>query len=440
MLSTGYRQLAYQSTTEPNHEDTPRRRTGAHGLKDRLANIVSMHIPNGFSVPNSQVLQSRDSQLPLDLVDNNDIEGMSDHFGLLSLGELEQQAGDHKQGLCSITPDIDKTTLFSSIGDSLVGTSYTLEDCDQILTCIASDDENLYVGVYGLPFVFKIVKVPFEQSRNCINVVNLHLKLLDSTDLIPSAICLNTTQGQTTKIYVIGNTTTPLNLLGCFSADGQLIAQTRKYDYQRYLAMDLDCDGNPIVACATSSDSPSAEICKLTPHFERRIFSITLRRGETFYRPEWLARSCAGGRCWASVVRCNQAANETTRRVFAFPGAQPDAGVGVAARSPKEWLQVVSWNFDSFKAGTLVALDAEHLLCLDVERRSLALITWPAEQSGVSLQRLTKPGQRTIDLVCAVPATDGATPHALFASDGDIFKFVPATPHLPSLTAEYECG
>ncbi|VDD82896.1 unnamed protein product [Mesocestoides corti] len=433
MLNSRLREPAYCGLTENAPTDVPRRRLKPTTIKDRIASIVSIHIPSGSS-NNDHFFRSKNSQWKVDLVEDYDFTNMNDHFGLLSLGKVEEQIGDNKSDLCHITKVFDRNTLFSSINDSLQDSTYKLDTSDCVLTCIASDSNFIYIAIQNLPFIFKIDLIPpnliceSPKEQRGMSVTKLHLRTSESTELIPSSICLRSVQGETKEVYVIGYSQTDnvsSHLLACFSTDGHLVAQTRKHSYRRYLALDVDTDGCLLMACSSDPENTSGvplttQICKLTPYFERRIFSITMRKGETHYFPEWITKSCARGQCWASVGRWDNASQTVSRRLFSFPGVQPKCEIDGNVRSPKEWLRVISWNFDSFPAGPIFALDSEHLLAIDTERTSLALIAWPMEQESANLQRLTKPSNRKIDHFC-VSTTLNST--AFFSSGGDIFKF-----------------
>lgn len=434
MLISGLREPVYRGITEDAPVDVPKRRPTARSLKDRLANIVSVYVPNGSS-QDSSLLSSRDSQLKHDLVDDGDVAHMNDRFGLLSLGDLESQMEAERPELCHISPQLDRATLFASVSYELQNSNLTLNLSDFVISCVAIDDTYLYFGVQSLPFLFKLQTSAFNSYQGGqIQIAKIQLKTAESLDLIPSRVCVNGSHGEAKELYVIGTTLQDeslMHLIACYSPDGRLVAQTRKYPYQRYLAIDVDVDGNLLLGCTSISTTDpdsvsSSQICKLTPHFERRIFSITMRKGAAFYCPDGITKSSLRGQCWASVSRWEGESNRTTRRVFAFPGVQPDSEAdSETPRSPKEWLQVISWNFESFSPGSIFALDSQHLLAVDVEQRSLALITWPEGQKSASLQRITKPGDRRIDNLCVSSNTH--PPAAYFTSEGDIFRFVPAT-------------
>ena len=433
MLMSGLREPVYRGITEDAPVDTPRRRPTARSLKNRIANIVSMYVPNGSPRDNS-IFTTRDAQLKQDLVDDNDVAHMNDRFGLLSLGDLENQIGYDKDSLCHITPQMDKSTLFASVSYELQDSNYSITLSDFIISCMATNGTSLYFGVQNLPFLFKIQTATFNSFQGGqVPVSKIHLKTAESIDLIPSTICLKESHGETKEIYVIGTSQLEgslMHLLACYSLDGALVAQTRKYPYRRYLAIDIDVDGNVLLGCTSMSTDGSdsmtdSQICKLTSHFERRIFSITVRKSGTFYCPDCLTKSSVRGQCWATMSRWESETSQTMRRVFAFHGVQPDSEADTeVVRSPKEWLQVISWNFESFSPGSVYALDSQRLLAVDVEQRSLALITWPEGQKSAILQRITKPGERKIDNLCV---SNTYPPTAYFSSEGDIFHFIPAT-------------
>nr|CDS22566.1 expressed conserved protein [Echinococcus granulosus] len=391
MLISGLREPVYRGITEDAPVVVPQRRPMARSLKDRITNIVSMYVPNGSS-HESSLFSSRNSQLRHDLVDDSDVAHMNDHFGLLSLGELENQAETGKPELCHIVPLIDKNTLSTSILDELQNSAYSVKPSDFIISCMATDSIYLYFGVQGLPFLFKLETALFNSSfERQYPVTKIHLKTAEAVDLIPSKICLKDSHGETSEVYVIGTSLlgdSLVHLLACYSIDGRLVVQTRKYPYQRYLAIYIDTDGNVLLGCTSYSTddanpTSNAQICKLTPHFERRIFSVTLRKGATSYCPDWITKSCVRGQCWASVSRWDSETNKMVRRIFAFPGVQPDCeSEGETVRSPKEWLHVISWNFECFSAGSVFALDSQRLLAIDVEQKCFALITWPEGQKG----------------------------------------------------------
>ncbi|KAL5112973.1 hypothetical protein TcWFU_009633 [Taenia crassiceps] len=440
MLISGLREPAYREISEDAPMVVPQRRPMTRCLKDRIANIVSMYVPNGSS-HESPLFSSKNSQLKHDLVDDSDVAHMNDYFGLLSLGELENQVESGKPELCHIIPHVGRSTLAKSILNELQDSAYSISSSDFVISCMATDSIYLYFGVQGLPFLFKLETVlfnsPFERPYP---VTKIHLKTAESVNLIPSKVCLKSCHGETSEIYVIGSAlleSSLVHLLACYSTDGRLIAQTRKYSYQRYRVIDVDNDGNILLGCMSqsiedASPTSNAQICKLTPHFERRIFSVTLRKGTTFYHPEWITRSCVRGQCWASVSRWDNETKRMVRRIFAFPGIQPDCeSEGEVVRSPKEWLHVTSWNFEGFSAGSVFALDSQRLLAIDANQKSLALITWPEGQKGVSLQRLTKPGSRKIDYFCA---SNTYPPVAYLASEGDIFSFVPPAVNSTTVT------
>ncbi|VDM19157.1 unnamed protein product [Hydatigera taeniaeformis] len=432
MLISGLREPVYREITEDAPMVVPQRRPMVRSLKDRITNIVSMYVPNGSS-HESPLFASKNSQLKHDLVDDNDVAHINDHFGLLSLGELENQVESGKSGLCHIVPFIDKGTLVTSILNELQNSAYTISPSDFVISCMATDSIYLYFGVQSLPFLFKFEIALLNTSlERPYPVTKIHLKTAESVDLIPSKVCLKSCRNETSEFYVIGTAqleASLIHILACYSIDGRLIAQTRKYLYQRYLAIDVDTDGNILLGCTSRSidddaNHPSnAQICKLTPHFERRIFSVTLRKGSTSYCPDWITRSCVQGQCWASVSRWDSETKRMVRRIVAFPGVQPECeSEGEVVRSPKEWLHVTSWSFEVFSAGSVFALDSQRLLTIDAEQRSLAMITWTEGQKGVSLQRLTKPGARKIDHFCV---SNTYPPVAYLASEGDIFTFIP---------------
>lgn len=441
MLVSGSRGPAYQEIAEDEPVDVPRRRPKTRNLKDRFTNIVSMYVPKG---PDSDT-----SQLKYDLVEDGDVTQMNDHFGLLSLGELENKVDPGRSDLYHITPQIDRGSLFTSVTNALRDSNYRIDLANFKISCLATDGAYLYFGVESLPFLFKLDTAVFnslENSGPC-SVKKIRLKTAQSIDLIPAKLSLNDSRGETSEIYVIGTSLldgSVVHLLVCFSIDGKVIAQTKKYPYERYLAIDVDFDGNLLLGCTSQpigeADGRSvSQICKLTPHFERRIFSITMRKAGASYCPDWLTRSCVRGYCWASVSRSEDETRRTVRRIFAFPGAQPDsdAQVGEPTRSPKEWLQVISWNFDTFSTGSVLALDSERLLAMDFERKSLALITWPEGQNSASLQRITKTANRQIDHISAARV---GPPVAYFSSEGDIFKFVPSALGATAVTTLSSCS
>ncbi|VDO00541.1 unnamed protein product [Rodentolepis nana] len=430
MLVSGRREPAYQGISELEPADLPQRRPMGRNLKERITNIVSMYVPNGQNLVNNQ--------LRYDLVDDWDDAQLNSHFGLLSLGELENKLDSTKPELCHITPQIDRDSLFTSVIDEFQNTSYHVDLASFNISCLATDGTHIYFGVGSLPFLFKLNAVDSNTGKR--SVTKIHLKTDQNVDLIPVKICLNCDSGE---IYVIGTTLfegSTKHLLACYSKEGNLIAQTKKYPYKRYLAIDIDFDGNLLLGCISQSTEESnakssSQICKLTPHFERRIFSITMRKAGTSYCPDGLTKSCVRDQCWASVCRWDDETKRTVRRIFAFPSTPPHSDQihqeDESTLSPKKWLQVISWNFESFSAGSVFALDSQHLLSLDVEQKSLALITWPEGQDNASLQRLTKPGNRKIDHICAAFAHP---PVAYFSSDGDIFKLVLASIEVPTLT------
>nr|CDS30517.1 expressed conserved protein [Hymenolepis microstoma] len=431
MLVSGRREPAYQGISELEPADLSQRRPRGRNLKDRITNIVSMYVPNGQNLVNPQ--------LKYDLVDDWDGAQMNSHFGLLSLGEMENKLDSTKPELCHITPQIDRNSLFTSVIDEIQNPNYHVDLPSFTISCLATDGTYIYFGIEGLPFLFKLNAVDLSIGKRA--VAKIHLKTDQNVDLIPMKICLNS---DASEIYVIGTTLfegSIKHLLACFSKDGHLIAQTKKYSYKRYLAIDIDFDGNLLLGCISQSTEESnakcsSQICKLTPHFERRIFSITMRKSGTSYCPDGLAKSCVRDQCWASVCRWDNETKRTVRRIFAFPSAPPHSDQlhhqeDESTLSPKKWLQVISWNFESFSAGSVFALDSQHLLSLDFEQKSLALITWPEGQDNASLQRLTKPGNRKIDHFCAAFAYP---PVAYFSSDGDIFKFVLASLEVPTLS------
>ncbi|KAL7062078.1 hypothetical protein AAHC03_0435 [Spirometra sp. Aus1] len=429
-----FREPVYQGIAEtPGSEyamerPVARRPPLGRSLKDRLTNIVSMHVPSNqpFLSP------SRNLKVKEELVEEGGMDGVNDRFGLLTLHNNENN--ETHEGLCEITAQLDKNTLFKAVVEALQSENIDLPQQKCVVACMAFDQNSLYVCVEGVPYVFKIPTASLPRSKFDLSMDKIHLKLPDSLELLPSALCLKQSQNETRELFIIGQTRSPtsdvsFNLLACFSPDGRHIAQTRKYPYHRFVAIDIDCDGNLLLSCAAGPEgTPAAQICKLTSHFERRIFSITMRRDQTIYQPQWITKTSTGGQCWASVSRTeldsSPLGEDEKRRIFAFPGCQPVDSSGVP-RSPKEWLRVISWNFDDFAAGEIAALDAEHLLAVDTEKRSLALITWRADEPSPNLQRIIKPSDRTIDFICTSTSLPEVVsrPVAYLVSQGDIYKF-----------------
>ncbi|VDL96519.1 unnamed protein product [Schistocephalus solidus] len=429
-----FREPVYQGVAESPTSDyvmerpVARRPPLGRSLKDRLTNIVSMHVPSNqpFLSP------SRNLKVKEELVEEGGMDGTNDRFGLLTLHNNENN--ENHEGLCEITAQLDKNTLFKAVEEALHSENVDLPQQKCVVASMTFDQNFLYICVEDVPYVFKIPTTSLPRSKLGLSLDKVYLKLPDSLELLPSALCLKQTQNETRELFIIGQTRSAtsnvsFNMLVCFSPEGRLIAQTRKYPYRRFVAIDIDCDGNPLLSCAAGPEgTPAAQICKLTPHFERRIFSITMRRDQTIYQPQWITKTSTGGQCWASVSRVeldtSALGEDEKRRIFSFPGCQPVDSSDLP-RSPKEWLRVISWNFDEFAAGAIAALDAEHLLAVDTERRSLALITWRTDEPSPNLQRIIKPSDRTIDFVC----TSASLPEvasgsvAFFVSQGDIYKF-----------------
>ncbi|VDN37438.1 unnamed protein product, partial [Dibothriocephalus latus] len=282
-----FREPVYQGIAEPPSSDyamerpVARRPPLARSLKDRLTNIVSMHVPSNqpYLSPN------RNLKVKAELIEEGGMDGVNDRFGLLTLHPNENN--ETHEGLCEITAQLDKSGLSKAVEEALLSENIDLPPEKCVVSCMTFDRNSLYICVEGIPYVFKTPIASLPLSKQGLSMDKVHLKLPGSLELLPSALCLKQIQNETCELFVIGQARSPtsdvsLNMLVCFSPDGRLIAQTRKYPFRRFVAIDIDGDGNPLLSCAAGPEgTPAAQICKLTPHFERRIFSITMRRDQT---------------------------------------------------------------------------------------------------------------------------------------------------------------
>lgn len=458
-----YHQPAYQSImtsdlTEDNNQadyfppypQPAQRRSKPRNLKDRLSKIVSMYVPSTNSTPAHYIGPVRKSELEVQLVGESDASNDTDRFGLLSLGGSLTDTihtDISSKGPHRINRILDGKQFIASVG-TVLSDAQGVDPQVNKMSCIDADGQQLYIGLDSLPYIFVI---PISHAANgslCDHLMTVRLTLPGVGDVVPEEVKLKPLScSSSPEFYVIGRVMSlstkeqpqeTCYVLACFRLDGQLIAKTKLFNYPRYSSFDVDNDGNLLIACAmlqangSTGNVPAAQVCKLTAHFERRVFSITMAKGQTMYTPEWVSRTAAGGCCWASVsrhARQGDMQRDTTagsvpgRRLLAFPGSDPQAN-GNKKRSPKEWLQVVSWEFEDFTPGRLAVYDASRLLVLDSRLGSLACVTWPSDQPTAKLQRITRPSSRSIDLLCSTYRNACTTPTVYLVSSGDVFSFI----------------
>nr|CAH8841414.1 unnamed protein product [Trichobilharzia regenti] len=389
-----------------------KRRPFSKSLRSRLNHIVSMYIPGNNPVENR--------------LDGNDES--ADHAGLLSSNELKVDF--------SLTKDndiYDIKLLYSS---------------EKIIQSIM---ENV-----KLSDKYSIEKrYPSQKSGgNSIFKGYVHLHTPGIGNIFPVELCSHSAKPDHTVLYVVGtvqkseSVTAKQNwILAKFDTSGQLLARSRVYPYQRYSGLSVDTnDGQLLLACPSINESGSpynntttnncndspGQICKLTPGFERRIFSITMGKESVFYKPNYVTQETAGHCCWASVERFAQGKENTenqhqpTRRLLAFPGRQPN---GEVKQSARDWLHTYSWDFADLKPGRITAFDADRLLVIDSETGTLSYITWPSDQEKPSLYRITRPSSKPIRLLYSVynnsqvGLSDAQTKVAYFVAGSSIFSF-----------------
>ncbi|VDP99212.1 unnamed protein product [Trichobilharzia regenti] len=421
-----------------------KRRPFSKSLRSRLNHIVSMYIPGNNPVENR--------------LDGNDES--ADHAGLLSSNELKMDFSLTKDNdIYDIKLLYSSEKIIQSIMDNVkLSDKYSIGESMKI-TCLAADHKTIFIGLERLPYVFLISSEKNDTTSqksggNSIFKGYLHLHTPGIGNIFPVELCSHSTKPDHTVLYVVGtvqkseSVTVKQNwILAKFDTSGQLLARSRVYPYQRYSGLSVDTnDGQLLLACPSINESGSpynntttnkcndspGQICKLTPGFERRIFSITMGKESVFYKPNYVTQETAGHCCWASVERFAQGKENTenqhqpTRRLLAFPGRQPN---GEVKQSARDWLHTYSWDFADLKPGRITAFDADRLLVIDSETGTLSYITWPSDQEKPSLYRITRPSSKPIRLLYSVynnsqvGLSDAQTKVAYFVAGSSIFSF-----------------
>ncbi|KAF8569708.1 hypothetical protein P879_02328 [Paragonimus westermani] len=419
----------------------------------RLNNIVSMYIPSTSTERETE--KQSDEHVKL-----LSTEGQKMEFNVVKYEELYDIKLLH-----------NGDSLMRSIADALSTPLTNSSGKPRNVTSVAADQYTIYVGIEELPYVFllKTTNDKPETNKNDLETGNdsnsikgyIQLYVPRVGDLVPQEICVYSPSPESTIMYIVGWVKVVTDdvtcgtekrwLLAKFSLTGQHIARTPVYSYQRYSGLAVDTsDGKLLLACPqlslpetgvkTEGTEPTevmtaGQLCKLTPGFERRVFSVTMGNDLANYRPDFVAQESAGRCCWASVQRASRtemAKDGDTerpkigRRLFAFPGRQ----IGYEGkRSPREWLHVASWDFAELNPGRIAAFDASRLLVVDASSGTLSYITWPDGQDKPTLHRITRPGSKPISLVCSTyHATDNEQnrppPTAYFVAGTSIYSFL----------------
>lgn len=400
-------------------DDKVRRRPFGQNLRNRLNTIVSMYIPSQASVERK-----------------ND-ESTCEHAELLSATDAKVDLAPKMfDELYSIQLLYSGEDLVRSIVEGIGTPMSTSTGTTRKITSIAADDHTLYACLEELPYVFLLKAHLESQVRELDGTLRrkelspikgyIQLHVPGIGDLVPQELSVYSPTPESTVMYIVGwvriivdpkNYTTEKRwLLAKFSLAGQHLARTPVYSYQRYSGVAIDThDGSLLLAfpqlkeqSTNSHDCTTAQLCKLTQGFERRIFSVTMGNNVATYRPDFVSQESAGRFCWASVQRTprsdgTQATNEqvtsTSRRLFSFPGRQLEGGE--KKQSAREWLQVMSWDFADLTPGRIVAFDADRLLVVDANTGSLSYVTWQQGHDRPTLHRITRPHSKPISLICS---------------------------------------
>lgn len=442
--------LVYQGLTANEELEAVRRRPLKSKLS-RLGHIVSMYIP---SVSSSDRKEDKESGEHTELLSTN------------SMTRSEFRTSEYDQlydfKLLYSGENLVKS-IVESVGTPLVASSGQVRH----ITTIAADQHTIYVALEDLPYIFllktqhdhntldTIHAEPGSESSPIKGYIQLHVPRVG--DLVPQELSVHSPSPESTVMYIVGwvrvlkdkhtYSTDKRWLLAKFSLTGQHLSRTPLHRYQRYSGLSVDTiDGRLLLTCPNLGEPPSngkvcsdsaviGQVCKLTPNFDRRVFSITMGNEAAVYRPDFITQECAGHCCWASVERSartqltvpSDGKPMLSRRLFAFPGRQRVGGEKV---SPRVWLHVVSWDFAELNPGRITAFDAAHLLVIDATTGSLSYVTWEDEDDKPVLHRITRPGSRPIRLICstyhaALGQNEGNhSPTAYFVSGDSIFSFL----------------
>ncbi|CAH8511762.1 unnamed protein product [Schistosoma intercalatum] len=413
-----------------------RRRPFGKSLRNRLNHIVSMYIPGNNPIENRLV----------------GIDETTDHTGLLSSNESKlgfpSTKDDELYDIKLIYPGdqlIKGILRYASLPDT-----FSPNESPKI-TCLAADHKIIYIGLENLPYIFLISaesndwddqnyhKFESNHYKGC-----LHLHSSGVGNILPHELCAHSTKTNHTFLYIVGTIQTDNMkeekkwILAKFDLNGQQIARSRTYSYQRYSGLSVDTnDDHLLLACpsinevnSSNIDSPG-QICKLTPGFERRVFSITMGKESVFYKPNYVTQETAGHCCWASVERILYSTENTeniyqpTRRLLAFPGRQP---IGELKQSAREWLHAYSWDFADLRPGRITAFDADRLLVIDAENGTLSYITWVNNEEKPNLYRITRPSTKPIRLLYSTYnskclSNESSKNVAYFVAGSSIFSF-----------------
>ncbi|TPP64861.1 hypothetical protein FGIG_00777 [Fasciola gigantica] len=434
-----------------------KRRPFGSALRSRLNNIVSMYVPSTSS-PVSQAEAEVD-----------------EHTELLSSTDAKpDQSTNKSDDLYSIRLIYTGDVLIKCIRNEANVSSFLPNEQSPEVAAVAADSHTIYLCLDQVPYVF-LLKTPEADSVHTVNECAnrdtadpspikgfIHLTVPGIGDLVPRELCVHAPTSETRVLYTVGwvlptgvekSSSVDLRkrqwLLAKFSLTGQFLARTRIYSYQRYSGITVDStDGKLLLACPIISNSHSVngheitkeivensagQLCKLTPGFERRVFSVTMGNDLAVYRPDYVSQESAGRCCWASVQRTSRANENSSdnnqdsakmavsRRLFAFPGRQLE---GTDKRSPREWLHVMSWDFADLNPGRISTFDADRLLVVDATTGTLSYITWPDNRDKPTLHRVTRPKSRPIRLICTNHHVKAAYPPvAYFVSGLDLYSF-----------------
>ncbi|TNN16438.1 hypothetical protein EWB00_000432 [Schistosoma japonicum] len=425
-----------------------RRRPFSKSLRNRLNQIVSMYIPGNIPIESRLV----------------GIDDTTDHTGLLS-------SNDSRLGFASSKDNELYDIKLVYPGDQLIkgvlrhaGVSDKLSR-DELpkITSLAADHNAIYFGLENLPYVFLISAKSHDWKNQTFESDHfkgcLHLYSPGVGNILPHELCTHSTKSNHTFLYVVGTIQTDnINdekkwILAKFDSSGQQIARSRIYSYQRYSGLSVDTNDNHLLlACpsinelvATSNVNSPGQICKLTPGFERRVFSITMGNESVFYKPNYVTQETAGHCCWASVERRHYSTEDAenirrppTRRLLAFPGRQQS---GELKQSVREWLHAYSWDFADLKPCRIAAFDADRLLVVDADNGTLSYITWAKHEEKPVLYRITRPSSKHIRLLCStynskVMLSDSPKNIAYFVAGSSIysFSFFDCSPSKPTTT------
>ncbi|CAH8520585.1 unnamed protein product [Dicrocoelium dendriticum] len=434
---------------EANDDLAAVRRRPLKSKLSRLGHIVSMYIP---SVSSSDRKEDKESGEHTELLSTNSVtrsEFRTSEYDQLYEFKLLYSG----ENLVKTIVECIGTPLLASTGQA------------RHITTIAADQHTIYVGLEELPYIFllkaqnddhnqyAIHPEPGSESSPIKGYIQLHVPRVG--DLVPQELSVYSPSPESTVMYIVGwvrvmkdKQTYSIDkrwLLAKFSLTGQHLSRTPLHPYQRYSGLSVDTiDGRLLLTCPNLGEPQSnlcsdntviGQVCKLTPNFDRRVFSVTMGNETAVYRPDFIAQESAGHCCWASVERSARTQTATppdgkpklSRRLFAFPGRQRVGGEKI---SPRVWLHVVSWDFAELNPGRIVAFDAAHLLVIDATTGSLSYITWADEDDKPVLHRITRPGSNPIRLICsnyhATSTGDGInhSPIAYFVSGDSIFSFV----------------